>query len=134
MCVWLGLLGAGVGRSRSGYVLVGASRRWEASCMLGILVALQCLLTIAHRPRLPSPSQGGYRACNRIGINACTSPFLKISFETAASFLVSATLHGDVDALTSPAARIVLGRTVGVGTGCLELVQNMEARPAQLAC
>ena len=84
-------------------------------------------------PPLP-PLQGGYRACNRIGINACTSPFLKISFETAASFLVSATLHGDVDALTSPAARIVLGRTVGVGTGCLELVQNMEARPAQLAC
>ena len=80
--------------------------------------------------------QGGYRACNRIGITACTSPFLKISFETAASFLVSATLHGDVDALTSPAARIVLGRTVGVGTGCLELVQDMEAqaRPAQLAC
>ncbi|KAL4436829.1 hypothetical protein ABPG75_003968 [Micractinium tetrahymenae] len=79
---------------------------------------------------------GGYRACNRIGIEACTSPFLKISFETAASFLVSATLHGDVDSLTSPAARIVLGRPVGVGTGCLDLVQNMgaAAQAAQVAC
>lgn len=78
--------------------------------------------------------QGGYRACNRLGIESSTSPFLKISFETAASFLVSATLHGDVDALTSPASRIVLGRTVAVGTGCLELVQRMDAAPAQLAC
>lgn len=78
--------------------------------------------------------QGGYRACNRMGINACTSPFLKISFETAASFLVSATLHGDIDDLSSPASRVVLGRTVGVGTGSMGLVQNMNASPAQLAC
>jgi DNA-directed RNA polymerase I subunit RPA1 len=76
---------------------------------------------------------GGYRACNRIGIEASTSPFLKISFETAASFLVSATLHGDVDPLTSPAARIVLGRPVGVGTGSMELVQALNAVPAPLA-
>ena len=82
----------------------------------------------------PQHAQGGYRACNRLGIEACTSPFLKISFETAASFLVSATLHGDVDALTSPAARIILGRPVGVGTGAIELVQDMAARPEQLAC
>ena len=82
----------------------------------------------------PQLAQGGYRACNRLGIEACTSPVLKISFETAASFLVSATLHGDVDALTSPAARIILGRPVGVGTGAIELVQDMAARPEQLAC
>jgi len=76
---------------------------------------------------------GGYRACNRIGIEASTSPFLKISFETAASFLVSATLHGDIDPLTSPAARIVLGRPVGVGTGSMELVQTLDSVPAPLA-
>lgn len=95
-----------------------------------------CLTSTAPpSPSRPAP-QGGYRACNRIGIEACTSPFLKISFETAASFLVSATLHGDVDSLTSPAARIVLGRPVGVGTGCLDLVQNMgaAAQAAQVAC
>ncbi len=94
---------------------------------------MPCAPTAApHHPC--SHPQGGYRACNRLGIEACTSPFLKISFETAASFLVSATLHGDVDALTSPAARIVLGRPVGVGTGAIELVQDMQARPEQLAC
>ena len=76
---------------------------------------------------------GGYRACNRIGIEASTSPFLKISFETAASFLVSATLHGDIDPLTSPAARIVLGRPVGMGTGALEVIQELNAVPAPLA-
>lgn len=76
---------------------------------------------------------GGYRACNRIGIEASTSPFLKISFETAASFLVSATLHGEVDPLTSPASRIVLGKPVGVGTGSLDLIQSLEATPAPLA-
>lgn len=70
---------------------------------------------------------GGYRACNRIGIEASTSPFLKISFETAASFLVAATLHGDVDPLTSPAARIVLGRPVQAGTGSMDLVQRLDA-------
>lgn len=67
---------------------------------------------------------GGYRACNRIGIEASTSPFLKISFETAASFLVSATLHGDVDPLSSPAARIVVGRPVKMGTGSMDLIQE----------
>ena len=68
---------------------------------------------------------GGYRACNRIGIEASTSPFLKISFETAASFLVSATLHGDIDPLTSPAARIVLGKPVRMGTGAMDIVQDL---------
>ena len=69
---------------------------------------------------------GGYKACNRIGIDASTSPFLKISFETAASFLVAATLHGDIDPLTSPAARIVVGRPVKVGTGSMDIVQGLK--------
>ncbi|GAB4821149.1 hypothetical protein N2152v2_008195, partial [Parachlorella kessleri] len=76
---------------------------------------------------------GGYRACNRLGIESSTSPFLKISFETAARFLVDATLHGDIDALTSPAARIVLGQPPRVGTGAIELVQKMDVHPVQLA-
>ncbi|KFM27291.1 DNA-directed RNA polymerase I subunit rpa1 [Auxenochlorella protothecoides] len=70
---------------------------------------------------------GGYRACNRLGISASTSPFLKVTFETAASFLVSSTLHGDVDRLTSPASRIVLGQPVAMGTGAMDLVQHLDA-------
>jgi DNA-directed RNA polymerase I subunit RPA1 len=73
---------------------------------------------------------GGYRACNRTGIEASTSPFLKITFETAAAFLVSATLHGDVDPLTSPAARIVLGQPVRAGTGSMDLIQRLGAKQA----
>lgn len=72
-------------------------------------------------------TQGGYRACNRLGIAASTSPFLKVTFETAAAFLVSSTLHGDVDRLTSPASRIVVGQPVAMGTGAMGIVQKLHA-------
>lgn len=62
--------------------------------------------------------QGGYRACSRLGIDCSRSPFLKISFETAAAFLTDATLHGASDDLASPASRIVLGRVVEVRPHC----------------
>ncbi|GLC72049.1 hypothetical protein PLESTF_001198600 [Pleodorina starrii] len=70
--------------------------------------------------------QGGYRACNRIGIETSVSPFLKMSFETAAHFLTDATLRGSVDELKSPAARLCVGRVVELGTGSVELVQNID--------
>lgn len=60
-------------------------------------------------------------------------PTLSPPPSAAARFLVDATLHGDIDALTSPAARIVLGQPARVGTGALELVQKMDATPVQLA-
>ncbi|GFR43873.1 hypothetical protein Agub_g5002 [Astrephomene gubernaculifera] len=71
--------------------------------------------------------QGGYRACNRVGIESSVSPFLKMSFETAAHFLTDATLRGSIDDLKSPAARLCVGRVVEVGTGCVELVQELSA-------
>jgi hypothetical protein len=70
--------------------------------------------------------QGGYRACNRMGIESSTSTFLKISFETAAHFLTDATMKGTTDDLTSPASRLVVGRVVEMGTGCFDLVQNLD--------
>ena len=73
--------------------------------------------------------QGGCRPCTRTGISASTSPFLKVTFETAAAFLISSTLHGDIDRLTSPASRIVVGQPVAMGTGAMGLVQKLE--PAQ---
>ncbi|KAK9816421.1 hypothetical protein WJX72_000053 [[Myrmecia] bisecta] len=69
--------------------------------------------------------QGGYRACNRMGIESSPSTFLKISFETAAHFLTDATMRGSTDDLASPASRLVLGRVVEVGTGCCDLIQNL---------
>ena len=70
-------------------------------------------------------AQGGYAPLNRMGIEASTSPFLKVTFETAAHFLMDATLKGATDTLASPASRIVAGRVVDVGTGACELVQNL---------
>lgn len=70
--------------------------------------------------------QGGYRACNRMGIDSSASPFLKISFETAAHFLTDATMRGATDQLTSPASRLVLGRVIEAGTGCMDLVHRLD--------
>lgn len=70
--------------------------------------------------------QGGYRACNRLGINSSPSPFLKMSFETATVFLMDATLQKHSDYLESPSARIVMGRIVEMGTGSFDLLQNID--------
>ncbi len=70
--------------------------------------------------------QGGYRACNRLGIDSETSPLLKMSFETAARFLTDAALAGDADALTSPAARLVVGAVTQVGTGCCSILHQIQ--------
>jgi DNA-directed RNA polymerase I subunit RPA1 len=67
---------------------------------------------------------GGYRACNRLGIETSTSPLLKMSFETAANFLISATLHGDKDPLTSASSRIVVGKPISAGTGSVDILQT----------
>ena len=72
--------------------------------------------------------EGGYRACNRIGIESSASPLQKMSFETAMHFLVDATLHGQRDALKSPSARIVMGQVVEMGTGAFGLMQDLEDR------
>eukprot|EP00967_Tisochrysis_lutea_P105319 scaffold160466_cov30-Tisochrysis_lutea.AAC.1 len=54
--------------------------------------------------------QGSYRACNRIGIESSVSPFLKMSFETAAHFLTEATLKASVDDMRTPSARLCMGQ------------------------
>lgn len=75
--------------------------------------------------------QGDYRPCSRAGMETSTSPLLKMSFETAAAFLVDATLKGTVDELDSPSAKIVLGQVVEMGTGSFGLRFDM-ARAAKL--
>jgi DNA-directed RNA polymerase I subunit RPA1 len=46
---------------------------------------------------------------------------LKASFETTAKFLADATLYGEQDDLTSPAAKIVLGVPSSSGTGSFDI-------------
>jgi DNA-directed RNA polymerase I subunit RPA1 len=64
---------------------------------------------------------GGYRPCSRTGLDACPSPLLKMSFETATVCLTDATLRGATDDLASPSSRLVLGRVVELGTGACSL-------------
>ncbi|KAL5980875.1 hypothetical protein ACLOJK_028795 [Asimina triloba] len=56
---------------------------------------------------------GGYRPMNRFGMaENNVSPFSKISYETATKFMVEAALHGEVETLESPSARVSLGLPV----------------------
>jgi len=75
---------------------------------------------------------GGYRPLNRMGIATNTSPFLKMSFETTATFLEQAMISGEKDDMTSPSAAIVLGKPVSTGTGCFDVIQPLNfKRPAK---
>ena len=65
--------------------------------------------------------QGGYRSFSRVGINDSTSPFLKMTYETATAFLTEAAVRGDVDKLTNPSAAIVMGKMINLGTGSIGL-------------
>eukprot|EP01018_Ginkgo_biloba_P016660 Gb_34944 [translate_table: standard] len=69
---------------------------------------------------------GGFRAMNRYGIGSSTSPFLKMSFETATKFLVESCLQGETDYLESPSSRVVVGQVVKVGTGCFDILHNLQ--------
>ncbi|GMH40745.1 hypothetical protein BSKO_08649 [Bryopsis sp. KO-2023] len=69
---------------------------------------------------------GGYRSLNRLGITTQVSPVLKMSFETATSFLRQAVLAGEVDPLRSPAARVAIGRPPLSGTGCMDIFHKWE--------
>ncbi|KAL8489243.1 hypothetical protein ACS0TY_025230 [Phlomoides rotata] len=70
---------------------------------------------------------GGYRPMSRHGsISESVSPFLKMSFETASKFIVEAASLGLTDELETPSSRICLGLPVKMGTGCFDLMQNME--------
>ena len=68
---------------------------------------------------------GHYKAFNRFGMESNSSPFQQMSFETTMKFLKTAAIQGDVDTLQSPSARIVAGRVVNGGTGCIELRQKL---------
>jgi len=70
---------------------------------------------------------GGYRPMNRIGIGQfSTSPFGKMTFETATKFIVEAATHGEADFLECPSASVCLGKPPKVGTGIFGLLQNLE--------
>ena len=70
---------------------------------------------------------GQYVAMNRMGMADCSSPFLQMSFETTCQFLTTAAHEGRKDNMESPSARIVLGRTPTVGTGCFDVLIPLKS-------
>lgn len=69
---------------------------------------------------------GDYTACNRTSINVEPSPIMKMSFETATSFLAKATLEGTGDFLTSPSGMIAVGQPARFGTGMIGIYQKLQ--------
>ncbi|CAG5114593.1 unnamed protein product, partial [Candidula unifasciata] len=67
-------------------------------------------------------SRGQYDAFNRRDIMYNTSPLQKMTFETTMNFLLNACVSGHKDDLHSPSSRLVMGKLVGVGTGCFEVL------------
>uniref|UniRef100_A0A7S3DLZ2 DNA-directed RNA polymerase n=1 Tax=Palpitomonas bilix TaxID=652834 RepID=A0A7S3DLZ2_9EUKA len=64
---------------------------------------------------------GDYRACNRIGMDYCSSPFQKMSFETTLQFLKKSLIGGEGETLSSPSANLVLGQPFKLGTGMMDV-------------
>ncbi|XP_010546965.1 PREDICTED: DNA-directed RNA polymerase I subunit 1 [Tarenaya hassleriana] len=70
---------------------------------------------------------GGYRPMSRMGgIAESTSPFCRMSFETATRFIVQAATYGEVDNLETPSSRICLGLPVQSGTGSFDVLQRLQ--------
>jgi len=72
---------------------------------------------------------GGFKPFNRKGISTNSSPLLKASFETTASFISDAALYGDFDDLTTPSGSIVLGRPSTSGTSAFDIVMPVLECP-----
>ncbi|PKA56545.1 DNA-directed RNA polymerase II subunit RPB1 [Apostasia shenzhenica] len=89
----------------------------------GIRVNIRHLMLIADL----MTANGGYRPLNRMGMHKFnTSPFNRMSFETATNVVSEAALHGDLDTMESPSACVSLGKIVKLGTGAFDLLQNMQ--------
>mmetsp|Transcript_1073 Transcript_1073/g.1504 ORF Transcript_1073/g.1504 Transcript_1073/m.1504 type:complete len:263 (+) Transcript_1073:2-790(+) len=68
--------------------------------------------------------EGGFKAMNRLGMAQSSSPFLQMSFETTATFMTEAALHGYKEECLSPSASIVVGNPMKHGTGAFELLMR----------
>ena len=65
--------------------------------------------------------QGKYRSFSRKGISFCSSPLLKMTYETTMEFLINACENMVEDKGNTPSSRIILGRPPFCGTGCFDV-------------
>ena len=68
--------------------------------------------------------QGKYRSFSRKGISYCSSPLLKMTYETTMEFLINACENMIVDKGNTPSSRIILGRPPFCGTGCFDIYEK----------
>ncbi|XP_059472140.1 DNA-directed RNA polymerase I subunit RPA1 [Neocloeon triangulifer] len=88
----------------------------------GITVDPRHLLLIADYMTF----DGTYRALNRGGIGAHSSPFQQMTFESSLTFLRSAVLEAKTDNVRTPSACLIAGQAIKVGTGCFDLKMKLS--------
>ncbi|KAG5680123.1 hypothetical protein PVAND_009648 [Polypedilum vanderplanki] len=69
---------------------------------------------------------GTIKPLNRKGMESNASPFQKISFESALSFLKNAVVQGNVDNIKSPSSCLITGAPCKIGTGSFGLINNLS--------
>ncbi|XP_014216995.1 DNA-directed RNA polymerase I subunit RPA1 [Copidosoma floridanum] len=71
-------------------------------------------------------TSGVFSPLSRKGIESSGSPLHQMSFESSMTFLKMASLQGKFDNLTSPSSRLMLGLPVTAGTGCFEVMLDIN--------
>lgn len=69
---------------------------------------------------------GEWLGMSRNSMKSCPSPIQQMSFETTCKFLTHATLHGEVDNISSPSACLAAGNVVKGGTGLCAILVPFE--------
>ncbi|KMV66345.1 DNA-directed RNA polymerase subunit beta' [Encephalitozoon cuniculi EcunIII-L] len=88
----------------------------------GISIDIRHLLLIADY----MTRKGSYSPFSRHGLGADDSPIQRISFESCYSnFKTAATFHLE-DKLSNPSASLTVGNPVRCGTGCFDLIHNID--------
>lgn len=72
-------------------------------------------------------SKGNFMAITRHGINRQeVGCLMKCSFEESVDILLEAACHGEVDPMRGVSENIMLGQLAKIGTGCFDLILNVE--------
>lgn len=69
---------------------------------------------------------GGYLPFSRTGMKEKSSPFAKMSFETTIGFLSGAILDAEMEDLSSPSARITMGKVGKMGSGMCDVLMPVS--------
>ncbi|XP_065342582.1 DNA-directed RNA polymerase I subunit RPA1 [Cloeon dipterum] len=88
----------------------------------GITVDPRHLLLIADYMTF----DGSYKALNRGGIAAHSSPLQQMTFESSLTFMRSAVLEAKTDCVRTPSACLVAGQAIKVGTGSFDLKMKLS--------